>query len=306
MNNQQMNHENLMQLLPSVLDKDKGMHTLAETVSLNIETILAELQEAGIYFRIDKLQESLLDVLAEDLGIHWYDYDFKLETKRRVVQSSFDVHKHFGTKGAMVKAICAIWPTSSVEEWFEYSGNPYHFRVLVEANQEGGEPIRFNDIEKTVQLYKNARSWLQDDSVILKITCNVVIQTGQNSMKFHSVACGTFPRVSTHGKVLQSVVDVETAGEPVLYHSGHAGEYVAGTVPHSTTHGNVSQSDVDVNTASDPAVYHTGYAGEYSAGTVPHSFTHGDISDGGLVVGASAGESTYTSTPCGTPLGALM
>ena len=230
MNNQKLTSETLMRILPSVLDRDEGMNMLAKTVAVDIDSVILDLQNAGIYFRVGELPEALLDVLAEDLGIHWYNYNHKLETKRRVVESAFDVHKHFGTKGAMVASLCAIWPNSSVEEWFEYSGDPYYFRVLVEANDDNGEPIKFTEIEKTVKLYKNARSRLQDNKVILRVTCNVVIQTSQNRQFYHSVPCGTLPRVSTHG----------------------------------------------------------------------------DVSDSGLIVGAGLGTSIYSSTPCGTPLGALM
>lgn len=230
MNNQGLNSDSLMTILPSVLDKDEGMHNLAKTVSLNIDTVKDSLKEAGIYYRLGELPEELLDVLAEDLGVFWYDYNHLLETKRRVIKSCFDVHKHLGTKGAMLKAVCSIWPNSGIEEWFQYGGDPYYFRVMVEANNGDGEPIRFTEIYKTVQIYKNARSWLEDDSVVLRITCNVFIRTSQNSQQFHSIPCGTVPRVSTHG----------------------------------------------------------------------------DVSDGGLVVGAGLGTSIYSSTPCGTPLGALM
>ncbi len=230
MNNQKLTSDSLMLILPGVLDRDKGMNMLAKTVATDIDTVLEDLNKAGIYYRVGELTEDLLDLLADDLGIHWYNYDHKLETKRRVVETSFDVHKHFGTKGAMVTALCAIWPSSKVEEWFEYSGNPYYFRVLVEADDRGAEQIQFTEIVKTVQMYKNARSWLQDNNVILRIGCNVFIRTSQNSQQFHSIPCGTVPRVSTHG----------------------------------------------------------------------------DVSDGGLVVGAGLGTSIYSSTPCGTPLGALM
>ena len=268
MNNRGINSENIMSILPSVLSNDSGMNKLARTAALGVDEILADLDAAGIYNRIEELPEDLLDILAEDLGIHWYDYDFKLETKRSVVAATFDVHRHMGTKGAMVAAICSIWPNSSVEEWFEYGGDPYFFRVLVEANGDGGEPIRYSKINRTVQLYKNARSWMEYDTVILRITCNVVIQTKQGAQRFHSVACGTLPRISTHGKLAQSAIEVQSKG--------------------------------------NPSVYHTGHAGESETGTIPHSFTHGDISDGGLNVGASLGVSTYNSIPCGTPLGALM
>ena len=220
----------LMQVYPSVLDRDKLFNALGQTVAEEIGAAFLQTKHANIYNRIAELDEGVLDILAQDFNVSWYDYDFQIDTKRRVIAAAFSVHRHLGTTGAMVTAVSAIWPNSSVEEWFQYGGDPYYFRVLVEANQEGGEPIRFSDIDKTVQLYKNERSWLDGGSVILKITCHVVIETKQDRQKFHSIRCGTIPRISTHG----------------------------------------------------------------------------DVSDGGLIVGSTLGTSTYSSTPCGTPLGALM
>lgn len=265
-----LDKSSLMQVYPSVLNRDELFNALGQTVAESLGEAFMKTKHANIYNRIMELDEGVLDILAKDFNVSWYDYNFQLETKRRVIAAAFSVHRHLGTAGAMITAVSAIWPHSSVEEWFQYGGDPYFFRVLVEANQgdPGEEPIRFSAIDRTVQLYKNERSWLEDGTVVLRITCNVVVQTKQGYDSYHSVLCGTVPRVSTHGKVFQSVLNVESAGDPVKFHAGHTGEYVAGTIP--------------------------------------HSFTHGDISDGGLQVGASLGVSTYNSIPCGTPLGALM
>lgn len=219
-----------MRVYPSVLDRDKLFNSLGQTIAESIGEAFIATKHSSIYTRIAELNEGVLDILAKDFNVSWYDYDFKLETKRRVIAAAFSVHRHLGTTGAMVTAISAIWPDSGVEEWFEYDGDPYFFRVLVEANDESGEPIRFSEIEKTVMLYKNERSWLQDGRVILRITCNVDIETSQDHQEFHSIRCGTVPRISTHG----------------------------------------------------------------------------DVSGNGPIIGATSGESIYTSTPCGTPLGALM
>ena len=263
-----LNKSSLMGLYPSVLDKDKRFNALGQSTAEVIGDAFLKTANADIYTRIGELEEGVLDILAKDFNITWYDYDFKVETKRRVIAAAFSVYRHFGTTGAMVTAICAIWPNSTVEEWFQYGGDPYYFKVMVQANDADGEPIEFSKIDRTVQLYKNERSWLEGGSVILLISCHVVIETKQNRQKFHSVLCGTQPRVTTHGNVANPAIIVGSHSEPLSYHTGHTGEDVSGTVPHSTT--------------------------------------HGDISDGGLQVGADVGVSTYNSIPCGTPLGALM
>ena len=203
-----LNKSSLMSLYPSVLDKDQLFNALGQTVAELLGEAFIQTKQADIYTRISELDEGVCDILAKDFNISWYDYNFKVETKRRVIAAAFSVHRHFGTTGAMITAICAIWPNSNVEEWFKYGGNPYYFKVMVQANDGEGEPIEFSKIDKTVQLYKNERSWLEGGSVILLISCHVVIETGKDGQKYHSIPCGTIPRISTHGDVSDGDLNV--------------------------------------------------------------------------------------------------
>lgn len=212
-----LNKDSLMSLYPSVLDKDELFNALGRATAEALGEAFLNVKNATIYTRIAELDEAVLDILAKDFKISWYDYDFQLETKRRVIAAAFSVHRHLGTTGAMITAICAIWPHSTVEEWFEYSGNPFYFRVLVNANEPGAEPIRFDAIDKTVKLYKNERSWLEDDRVILRIYIPIVIETGKGNQKFHPPICGTVPRVNTHADVGESGIELNTANGAVRY-----------------------------------------------------------------------------------------
>lgn len=265
---EQLTKDSLMQVYPSVLDKDTLFNALGQSTAEAIGEAFLNVKKASIYTRIAELDEGVLDILAKDFGISWYDYDFQLDTKRRVVAAAFSVHRHMGTVGAMITAICAIWPDSTVEEWFEYNGDPFYFRVLVNANEPGAEPIRFDAIDKTVKLYKNERSWLEDNRVILRIYCGIEIRTSADGQKYHSEICGTLPRVSTHGDV---------SGEHIVVSAGNEG-----------------------------SKYHPVLSGQSETGVNPAVSVHGDIADGGLSVGANFGAQTYTQIPCGTPLGSLM
>lgn len=212
---EQLSKDTLMQVYPSVLDKDALFNALGQSAAESIGEAFLNVKKTSIYTRIAELDEGVLDILAKDFGISWYDYDFQLDTKRRVVAAAFSVHRHMGTAGAMITAICAIWPDSTVEEWFDYGGDPYYFRVLVNAS--GDEPIRFDSIDKTVQLYKNERSWLQDDRVILRIYCGIIINTSIDSQKYSVPICGTQPRVSTHGDVGEGGIQLGTSFNAAHY-----------------------------------------------------------------------------------------
>ena len=126
--------ENLLRALPEVLRNDESMAALAASVAQVLAQRPEEIQRLAIYPRIDELPEELLDILAYDFKVDWWDADYTLEEKRRTLKDSWRVHRMLGTKAAVELAISAIFPEVRVSEWFEYGGRPHHFRVASENN----------------------------------------------------------------------------------------------------------------------------------------------------------------------------
>ena len=128
--------EEFLRALPPVLRNDSRMIALGQVVAEELSDRMSEIEKAAIYPRIDELDEALLDILAYDFKVDWYGYDYPLETKRALLKSSFYIHRHLGTKGAVEAAIQSVYPKSIVEEWFDYveGGNPYTFRIVLDAS----------------------------------------------------------------------------------------------------------------------------------------------------------------------------
>ncbi len=151
--------ENLMQTLPSVLANDSGMKPLGETASMALADMWRNVNLPTIFSRIDELPESLLDILAKDLKVDWYNYDSSIETKRSVIKNNFYVHKHLGTVGAVRRALAGLFTDSRLFEPWEYGGQPYHFRIVVNGPwSEERQTWALQAIEKS----KNVRSWLDN------------------------------------------------------------------------------------------------------------------------------------------------
>lgn len=113
--------EEFLRALPPVLRNDRRMMALGQVVAEELSDRMSEIEKAAIYPRIDELDEALLDILAYDFKVDWYGYDYPLETKRALLKSSFYIHRHLGTKGAVEAAIQSVYPKSIVEEWFDYA-----------------------------------------------------------------------------------------------------------------------------------------------------------------------------------------
>ena len=150
--------ENLLLIVPPALTHDPAMMARAAADAEALAARLAEIDRVRIISNIDNLEEALLAILARDFKVDWYDPDYSLEEKRRTVKSSWRVHKTLGTKAAVETAIRAIYPLTTVEEWFEYGGEPYHFRLNIDITSDSGDRARQKRVLERLNFYKSLRS----------------------------------------------------------------------------------------------------------------------------------------------------
>lgn len=156
--NRGITKENMLFTLPLALRGDISTEALAAATAEKLADRLAELDRLRIISNIDNLEEALLAILARDFKVDWYDPGYSLEEKRRTVKSSWRVHKTLGTKAAVETAIRAIYPLTTVEEWFEYGGEPYHFRLNIDITSDSGDRARQKRVLERLNFYKSLRS----------------------------------------------------------------------------------------------------------------------------------------------------
>ncbi|MCM1240433.1 MAG: phage tail protein I [Lachnospiraceae bacterium] len=135
------------------------------------QMIAKELQETAgsicrniIYARIDELPEKILDILAYDMHIDWYGYDYPIKIKQRMIKTSIKVHKKMGTRYAVESVLQSLHPKSHIEEWFEYGGSHHCFRIVINADSREYE-IDLDKIIKSVNLYKRLTAHLESVNI---------------------------------------------------------------------------------------------------------------------------------------------
>ena len=152
--------DNLLLALPDVLRQDEHMQALAVGIAEVLAVRPTEIERLLLYPRIDELPEELLDRLAYDFKVDWWDADYTLAQKRQTLKDNWQVHRLLGTKAAVERAICAIYPETKVQEWFEYGGEPYHFKLDIDLTASGFDKEREQRVIERVAYYKNLRSHL--------------------------------------------------------------------------------------------------------------------------------------------------
>jgi phage tail P2-like protein len=158
MNNHGLIRETLVATLPAALQKDPSAVALAEAMADLLARRPDEIEQLRIYPVIDRLDARLLDILAYDFKVDWWDADYSLEEKRRTLKDSWRVHKLLGTKAAVEMAISAIYPRTTVLEWWEYGGEPYHFRLDINITNDSIDSVKQRRVLERLEYYKSLRS----------------------------------------------------------------------------------------------------------------------------------------------------
>lgn len=152
--------ENFHEALPQVLKRDESTDALAAAASQILEEHAAELRTVALYPLIDSLPEGLLDILARDFKVDWYDYAQSLEAKRNTIKTHWSVHRRLGTVGAVRTAIKAIHPQVIIQEWFDYGGDPFHFKLHVKTSDNEINPELDARLLQALNYYKPVRAIL--------------------------------------------------------------------------------------------------------------------------------------------------
>ena len=158
--NHTLTSENLLSTLPKVLREDESIYALATTTAEMLASRVDEIDRIRIYACIDELPEELLDILAYDFKVDWWDYRYTLEQKRQTLKDSFLVHRRLGTKQAVETALSGVYPNAEVQEWFDFGGEPYTFRLLVNTSGQLMSQTLHQRAFALVNYYKNLRSHL--------------------------------------------------------------------------------------------------------------------------------------------------
>lgn len=149
----------LLDILPENLLADAQIYAAARALDDELQKVTAATRDALILPRIDELSEEVVDLLAWQWSVDFYDELKSLAEKRNAVKQSIAIHRIKGTRRAVELALHMVYTSGEVSEWFEHGGQPYYFRVRFIRP----ETIRLEDVDRVIRIIntvKNTRSWL--------------------------------------------------------------------------------------------------------------------------------------------------
>lgn len=220
--------EQALKLLPISLTKDPVVIAMYEAAVIQLQEAYEEAHAVVDIVNVDKLPESLLDLIAYEKHVDFYDNELSLTQKRELIKSSISWHRKKGTRWAVERVVSIVYPNANVQEWFEYDGHKYRFKIEVDEPFIVSKDMK--RLREMVEATKNKRSWLEYIAIKLPQTQYIELESAQYQYPVYLPICGTFHCEGAPGIKQSEELVLQTVNYTYPVHLPICGEIYANEV----------------------------------------------------------------------------
>lgn len=219
-----------------------------------------------IWADLEKVDDDKLDFLAVEQRVLFYNTNLEPDVKRKLILNSIYWYMKLGTRQAMEEMIDIVFgnENTSVEEWYTYSGEPYHFRIAVgtEVSQTS-----ISEFLSYLNKVKNSRS--RFDFMIFQNGIKLSFAEVSEYTRFiytfcGECDCGTYPETEIGFQQTEAEITLEgdTGSAVATYEQ-------AGTTPDISIGAALPEGAIDFQGSAEENTVVYASDGEEESGTTP-------------------------------------
>ena len=150
---------------------------------------ISRMRRAYIWADLESVDDNKLDFLAVECRVLFYNSDLAPDVKRQLIRNSIYWYMKLGTRQVMEEMVDTVFgnENTSVEEWYTYAGEPFHFRVAVGTIVT---QTSIKDFLRYLKRIKNARS--RFDYMVFQNGITLTIYQLSEYQDFIYTFCGEF------------------------------------------------------------------------------------------------------------------
>ena len=171
----------MLQILPSLLRNDKFSRDVAELLNVYLDEIGEMYSNLFLMRNLDKFNDSVLDEIAKDRSIVWYDSLLPTDRKRDMIKNYRLVYRTLGSEKAVLQLVQDYFGSSgSVTNWHTYDGAHHRFKITINNLYFATEYLyRFLD---SLQWVKSADTWLDELIINRRSTQSMFVNMATNKI----------------------------------------------------------------------------------------------------------------------------
>ncbi|AQW81282.1 phage tail protein [Campylobacter pinnipediorum] len=105
-----------------------------------------------------------------------------LEETKELLKEQIKTYFNEGTFNAIEKALRGLYADTKISNWYEYDGEPYHFKIELDSSKNGVNFDELTKVDEIANTYKNVRSVFDGASIKVGINTNI------NAASFTSIS----------------------------------------------------------------------------------------------------------------------
>ncbi|MCM1235643.1 MAG: phage tail protein [Ruminococcus flavefaciens] len=104
---------------------------LCYAVDKQIRKLKKVIDELNVWGAIERIDPKYYDALAACVQIPYYRSELNQSVKLKLLMSFQMLYRYAGTKKAVLEMLNTVFEHAEFLPWYEYGGEPYHFRIKV-------------------------------------------------------------------------------------------------------------------------------------------------------------------------------
>jgi len=170
---QNVRNFDLLSLIPPSIRGDSQVIASCKALEGELQAVSMAIDNILIISKMDTLPESVIDNLAWQWHVDFYDDTMTIDIKRELVKNAIAWHRRKGTPAIVQEYVSTVLSAGVVSEWFDYAGEPYHFKIS--TDQIITDVSLYDRLLAVVNAVKNVRSWLDGVSIKRKWSGNMYV-----------------------------------------------------------------------------------------------------------------------------------
>ncbi len=153
----------IVDILPETLASRPNVIALGYALHKAMQRLIGYCQNISVFSVIDSAPDNVLDLLALELNTQYYEDTLDIEVKRQLIKNTLVWYMSAGTSAAVAELVQTVFGEGEVQEWFQYGGDPYTFRIQTSAILTPEINEFFN---RMIERVKNTRSHLESIGIV--------------------------------------------------------------------------------------------------------------------------------------------
>ena len=182
----------LLDMLPSEFKRQPEVAALSYALKHAYRRFLSFQTGILIYAYIDGCSEAVLDMLAVELRMRYYDQSFSIDKKRELIKSAILVGLKDGTKYAVDLVVSTILDAATTMDWYEYGGDPGCYRIRADVTAARGD-IDLGGIVDAIEMVKRKSAHLDGVSLVASADQGLFFGSVLQETTVVSIGCEDLP-----------------------------------------------------------------------------------------------------------------